>query len=714
MSATKIHNSYNDVPSAVLHIRSIPQGTTENDLFKITFDHKFGKCVSVRILERFHQALLEMDSVESATRLLKYSQKNSLLLHGKPVQISFSKSQSINQPTPQSPTNTTTNTTSSSSSSHRSSPPSSSSSSSYNGLPQAGSRQSNFSPNTNNSAPIAGTVLLSTIENPGSNSITIDHLYHVFSSCGEVLRIVMFNKNNLQALIEFSTVESALHAKKTLSNHSLFHGGQCTLKLEVSKTDRLNITQNTDRAKDFSKSLPTVNQSSQQQQSSYYQSNGNNNNNNNNNQQQQQHHNNNNNNHHHQSSSSSSSSSPSQGSHHHHHNNNNNNNNNHHSHHHSSPSQHPHHSGSVSTNQQVGNHHSHHHGHNHHGSNHHNHHHQNGGNIGHHRTTVLLVHGLDEAVMTCDRIFNLFCVYGNVQRVKILSSKKGAALVQMEDVQQAEAVIRFYHQMPLFKDTLQINYSKHLSITDSHNPESPTLSKDFAQSNLNRFTHPINTYKHLYKPSQTLYFSNVPKDFTETNFNQLFQSLNLQKPVGFKIFSAQLAPGASSSSSSVPTVASPTTPTGVVTGVSSPSVNGGGGAGSGASTVGTNIANNTTTSVNGISSNSSTPEPSKHADKIVGLLEFSSPANAIDALVLLNNSVLPNSNHMGLRLSFSNSTVLPKSSTTSNNNNTNNTTTTSTTTTTNNSNNITSPQQPQQFQQPQQPQQQSPTTQKLF
>lgn len=637
-----------------------------------------------------------MDSVESATRLLKYSQKNSLLLHGKPVQISFSKSQSINQPTPQSPTNTTTttNTTSSSSSSHRSSP----SSSSYNGLPQAGSRQSNFSPNTNNSAPIAGTVLLSTIENPGSNSITIDHLYHVFSSCGEVLRIVMFNKNNLQALIEFSTVESALHAKKTLSNHSLFHGGQCTLKLEVSKTDRLNITQNTDRAKDFSKSLPTVNQSSSSssQQQSYYQSNGNNNNNNN---QQQQH----SNNHHHQSSSS-----PSQGSHHHHHNNNNN--NNHHSHHHSSPSQHPHHSGSVSTNQQIGNHHSHHHGHNHHGGSHHHHNHQNGGNIGHHRTTVLLVHGLDEAVMTCDRIFNLFCVYGNVQRVKILSSKKGAALVQMEDVQQAEAVIRFYHQMPLFKDTLQINYSKHLSITDSHNPESPTLSKDFAQSNLNRFTHPINTYKHLYKPSQTLYFSNVPKDFTETNFNQLFQSLNLQKPVGFKIFSAQLAPGASS----VPTVASPTTPTGVVTGVSSPSVNGGG-AGSGASTVGTNIANNTTTSVNGISSNSSTPEPSKHADKIVGLLEFSSPANAIDALVLLNNSVLPNSNHMGLRLSFSNSTVLPKSSTSNNNNNnTNNTTTTSTNTNNNNSNNIASPQQPQQFQQPQQPQQQSPTTQKLF
>ncbi|KAN0035101.1 hypothetical protein ACTA71_004357 [Dictyostelium dimigraforme] len=695
--STKIQNNYNDVPSAVLHIRSIPQGTTENDLFKITFDHKFGKCVSVRILERFHQALLEMDSVESATRLLKYSQKNSLLLHGKPVQISFSKSQSINQPTPQSPTNTTTTSTTSAqsptNSTHRSSPSSSSSSSNYNGLPQAGSRQSNFSPNTNNSAPVAGTVLLSTIENPGSNIITIDHLYHVFSSCGEVLRIVMFNKNNLQALIEFSTVESAHNAKKTLSNHSLFHGGQCTLKLEVSKTDRLNITQNTDRAKDFSKPLPTVNQSSPSSSSSspssyYSQSNGNN----------SHHH------PHHSNHFNHHSSSPSQGSHHHHHHHNNNNNNhhhnnnnnNHHGHHHSS--QHPHHSGSVSTNQQVGNHHSHHSGN--HGYNHGSH---QGGNLGH-RTTVLLVHGLDEAVMTCDRIFNLFCVYGNVQRVKILSSKKGAALVQMEDVQQAEAVIRFYHQMPLFKDTLQINYSKHLSITDSHNPESPTLSKDFSQSNLNRFTHPINTYKHLYKPSQTLYFSNVPKDFTESNFNQLFQSLNLSKPIGFKIFSAQLAPGASS----VPTVTSPTTPTSVVTGVSSPSVNGGSATGP------TNIANNTTTSVNGISSNSSTPEPSKHADKIVGLLEFSSPANAIDALVLLNNSVLPNSNHMGLRLSFSNSTVLPKSSTNSNNNN-------NTNNTTNNSNNITSPQQsqpqqPQQFQQQQQQQQQqSPsTTQKLF
>ncbi|KAF2069732.1 hypothetical protein CYY_008945 [Polysphondylium violaceum] len=573
----QINKSHVDVPSAVLHIRNIPEGTTEDDIFKIAI----GKCVNVRLLEKYHQALLEMDSIESATNLLQYSQNNSLLLHGKPVLISYSKSQSINQQQPAS----TNPTSSQSPSTHRSpnnynnthhhshhhhshhhqqQPHHGGHYNSHKGSPNQSYRHNNYNNNNNNNGTIIeGRVLLCTIENLGMNIITIDHLYHFFSNSGEVLRIVMFNSNT-QALIEFSSIENANNAKKTLNNYSLAGSNQCILRLETSKTDTLNITQNTERSKDFTKSQPIM------LSPHFRMQNGTNGNQQQQQQQQQQQYNNNSNN--------------------------------------------------ANQSQMVGG---------------------NG-------STVLLVHGLDETMMnSCDRIFNLFSIYGNVQRVKILTSKKGAALVQMEDAQQAEAIIRYYHQIPLFNNALQTHYSKHLTITDSHNPESPTLSKDYTHSNLNRFSHPINTYKHLYKPSQTLYFSNIPKHFTEANFIQLFTSLNAPKPIGFKIFSSQLlasptTPAATTTTSTTATT-TPPTPAAAVNTTSPTST----------ATPATTATPTTATT------NTSSPitDPSK-IDKIVGLLEFASVSNAVEALVLANNTLIPGS-HYTIRLSFSNSSVLP-------------------------------------------------------
>ena len=36
---------------------------------------------------------------------------------------------------------------------------------------------------------------------------------------------------------------------------------------------------------------------------------------------------------------------------------------------------------------------------------------------------MLMVYGLNAEKMNCDRIFNLFCLYGNVVKVTILNSK---------------------------------------------------------------------------------------------------------------------------------------------------------------------------------------------------------------------------------------------------------------------------------------------------
>ncbi|GAM26276.1 hypothetical protein SAMD00019534_094510 [Acytostelium subglobosum LB1] len=416
-----------EAPSPVLHIRPVPLEATENDLIQCIAQYSFGTPINaVRIMQKFQQALVEMDSIDTASRVIKFSQDTPPLLLGKPIQISFSRSKSINSQVP------------------------------------------------------IGNVLLVTIENAILN-INVDILHHFFCFYGEVLRIVIFTKNELQALVEFSNPESAFNAKKHLNNVPLYQGGACLLKIEISKTEHLNVTKNTDRTKDYTKTLPVG--------MPYFQP-------------------------------------------------------------------------SVTPPQ---------------------------------RTSVIIVYGLDDLV-TCDRLFNLFSLYGNVQKIKMLPNKKGAAMVQMEDAQQADAIIKYYNQAILFGQQLLIQYSKHLSIADSHNQEAQSQSRDYTHSQLNRFSHPINTYKHIYKPSQTLYFSNVPKEYTELAFHQLFTSMNTHKPIGVKIFPSQPA----------------------------------------------------------------TPPGTKPGDtKIVGLLEFSSSSHALEALLIANNAQIPGS-HSTIRLSFSNSTVLPQ------------------------------------------------------
>ncbi|MBZ3883902.1 Heterogeneous nuclear ribonucleoprotein L [Sciurus carolinensis] len=51
----------------------------------------------------------------------------------------------------------------------------------------------------------------------------------------------------------------------------------------------------------------------------------------------------------------------------------------------------------------------------------------------HSDSPVLMVYGLDQSKMNGDRVFNVFCLYGNVEKVKFMKSKPGAAMVEMAD-----------------------------------------------------------------------------------------------------------------------------------------------------------------------------------------------------------------------------------------------------------------------------------------
>ncbi|GAM22787.1 hypothetical protein SAMD00019534_059620, partial [Acytostelium subglobosum LB1] len=123
-------------------------------------------------------------------------------------------------------------------------------------------------------------------------------------------------------------------------------------------------------------------------------------------------------------------------------------------------------------------------------------------------SSVIMVHKLPENV-TSDHLFNLFCLYGTVVKVKMLHATKAGAMIQMADSVMADSAIHCLNQVLVFGQKLQVFHSRHQSIADSDK------TKDYTDSPYNRFKAGGNTYKNIYKPSATLHFLNVPNTFSE-------------------------------------------------------------------------------------------------------------------------------------------------------------------------------------------------------
>ncbi|CAI9102948.1 OLC1v1001350C1 [Oldenlandia corymbosa var. corymbosa] len=109
-----------------------------------------------------------------------------------------------------------------------------------------------------------------------------------------------------------------------------------------------------------------------------------------------------------------------------------------------------------------------------------------------------------------DKLFNLFSIYGNIVRIKLLRNKRDHALIQMGDGFQAELAVHFLKGAKLFGKRLEVNFSKHPNITtgaDTH---------EYANSNLNRFNrNAAKNYRYCCSPTKMIHLSTLPQDITE-------------------------------------------------------------------------------------------------------------------------------------------------------------------------------------------------------
>ncbi|XP_034951615.1 polypyrimidine tract-binding protein 1 isoform X2 [Chelonus insularis] len=466
----KLDKSHNGKPSRVIHIRNISHEVSESEI--INLGMPFGRVTNVLVLKGKNQAFLEMADENAATTMVGYYASSGAALRGRAVYVQFSNhrelktdqahSNAVSSPTTNIIANTPNN------------------SNTQVALQAAGETQGG--PNT---------VLRVIIEHM-IYPITLDVLHQIFTRFGKVLKIVTFTKNStFQALIQYSDTIAAQNAKLTLDGQNIYNSC-CTLRIDFSKMQSLNVKYNNDKSRDYTNpTLPTgdpnldaaslalggellpqllLGAAGTQPRARLPES---------------------------ITGAPSVLASPFAAMHGL-----------------PSPLGGPYGNGVAPGGGIAG---------------------LGGFSLGAGAlgvrvpgspqiSSVLLVTNLNEEMVTPDALFTLFGVYGDVQRVKILYNKKDSALIQMAEPHQGHLAMTHMDKLKVFGKQIRVMFSKHQTVQlPKEGQPDAGLTKDYTNSPLHRFKKPgSKNYQNIYPPSATLHLSNIPATVTEDEIKDAF------------------------------------------------------------------------------------------------------------------------------------------------------------------------------------------------
>uniref|UniRef100_A0A8C6TEA0 Heterogeneous nuclear ribonucleoprotein L n=1 Tax=Neogobius melanostomus TaxID=47308 RepID=A0A8C6TEA0_9GOBI len=159
----------------------------------------------------------------------------------------------------------------------------------------------------------------------------------------------------------------------------------------------------------------------------------------------------------------------------------------------------------------------------------------------HAESPVLMVYGLEATKVNADKVFNIFCLYGNIERVKFMKSKPGAAMVEMGDCYAVDRAISHLNNTFLLGRNSIVSKQQAIVPGQCYQLEDNTSSfKDFHGSRNNRFTSPEQAAKNrIQHPSNVLHFFNAAPDITEEFFTQVCEELGVKSPSSVKVFTGK-------------------------------------------------------------------------------------------------------------------------------------------------------------------------------
>ena len=124
-------------------------------------------------------------------------------------------------------------------------------------------------------------------------------------------------------------------------------------------------------------------------------------------------------------------------------------------------------------------------------------------------TSILEISNLVPSRFNCDRIFNICCLFGNVQKIKFVSDE--TCLVQMYDASSVNRTIQAMYRKNFFgqKASLMPANTNFLNDDDLFNLQDGTISySDYFSSPLNRFSEHYTKNRQQYA-SKTLHYRGV-------------------------------------------------------------------------------------------------------------------------------------------------------------------------------------------------------------
>ncbi|XP_018317102.1 polypyrimidine tract-binding protein 1 isoform X2 [Mycetomoellerius zeteki] len=467
----KLDKSHSGKPSRVIHIRNIPNEVTEAEIIHLGLP--FGRVTNVLVLKGKNQAFLEMGDENAAATMVNYYATGVAQLRGRAVYVQFSNhrelktDQTHSNNAVSSPTNDVANTSENSNSQ----------------VAIAGQNQVSGPGETQGGPNTVLRVIVEHLLYP----ITLDILYQIFTRYGKVLKIVTFTKNSsFQALIQYADMLSAQTAKFSLDGQNVYNSC-CTLRIDYSKMQNLNVKYNNDKSRDYTNpNLPTGDASldaaslalggelllmgagSQPRARIPV-----------------------------ESIAGAPGVLPTPFA----------------MHGLASPLAGPYNGvppagglaglggfplGAAGLGVRV----------------------QGSAQA----SAVLLVSNLNEEMVTPDALFTLFGVYGDVQRVKILYNKKDSALIQMAEPHQALLALTHMDKLRVFGKQIKVMLSKHQTVQlPKEGQPDAGLTKDYTNSTLHRFKKPgSKNYQNIYPPSSTLHLSNIPATVAEEEIKDAF------------------------------------------------------------------------------------------------------------------------------------------------------------------------------------------------
>lgn len=453
----KLDKSHSGKPSRVIHIRNIPNEVTEAEIIHLGLP--FGRVTNVLVLKGKNQAFLEMGDENAAATMVNYYATGVAQLRGRAVYVQFSNHRELK--TDQTHSNNAN---------------------SNNQVAIAGQNQVSGPGETQGGPNTVLRVIVEHLLYP----ITLDILYQIFTRYGKVLKIVTFTKNSsFQALIQYADMLSAQTAKFSLDGQNVYNSC-CTLRIDYSKMQNLNVKYNNDKSRDYTNpNLPTGDASldaaslalggelllmgaGSQPRARIP-----------------------------ESIAGAPGVLPTPFA----------------MHGLASPLAGPYNGvppagglaglggfplGAAGLGVRV----------------------QGSAQA----SAVLLVSNLNEEMVTPDALFTLFGVYGDVQRVKILYNKKDSALIQMAEPHQALLALTHMDKLRVFGKQIKVMLSKHQTVQlPKEGQPDAGLTKDYTNSTLHRFKKPgSKNYQNIYPPSSTLHLSNIPATVAEEEIKDAF------------------------------------------------------------------------------------------------------------------------------------------------------------------------------------------------